>query len=213
MRSGVYQITWPSGHYYVGSSSDLDRRKRTHANRLKGRRHVNPHMQAVFNKYGPGRFEVLELCPPEEVREIEQEHLDREFEEGSKLFLNISTNAIGGRGKWSDQSRAKLSKTRTGMKFSDEHRANIARARRESWYKEPEDARRARVAKISKSHARNADGIRVTFPDGRVEEYETQKALCQAYDIGRPNVNRYLKGRNPSKASPLHGAKLERVKK
>lgn len=60
---GVYAITCiPSAKIYVGCSSDIKGRLKTHLSDLRSGRHVNNHLQASWVKYGSNsfQFEVLE---------------------------------------------------------------------------------------------------------------------------------------------------------
>lgn len=182
-------ISWPQGHYYIGSSVDLDNRKRQHSQALSRNDHGNPHMQAVFNKYGPGRFEVLELCPPEDVQDIEQEHLDREFEEGSDLFLNINKRAD--RLNYDDRWLAKC--------------VAAARSRTDSWRKNQAEGVRRALAKP----------FRIIFPDGSIEEWLTCQEAADRHARSVKSVNNYLRGKqDPAKAkpgNPLRGCKFEYI--
>jgi group I intron endonuclease len=75
MKTGVYRITnTMNGRFYVGSSSNLVRRKRDHFNLLRQNRHSNPHLQSAWNKYGESAFvfEVLLECPLEQMIIVEQ---------------------------------------------------------------------------------------------------------------------------------------------
>jgi len=179
-------ISWPKGHYYIGSSVDLDRRWKQHRSYLRLDKHCNPHMQAVFNKYGPGRFEVLELCPPEDVQDIEQEHLDREFSEGSELLLNIMREAGGGN-------------------YGEEWRKNNAAANRKK-AADPEHIKTHTAA----TRRACAKPFRVTFPDGRVEEWPSIPEASELYGICYASVSRYLNGKRIP-GNHLRGCKFEYI--
>jgi group I intron endonuclease len=61
---GVYAWTnTVNGKVYVGSSTDVCRRKSAHLRRLKAGKHENEHLQRAWNKYGPTafEFEILEV--------------------------------------------------------------------------------------------------------------------------------------------------------
>lgn len=86
--SVIYKIMCvPTGKFYVGSAVNFVRRKAEHLRRLRTGTHVNPKLQAVYNKYGPDqlRFYILLRCPKEELLRLEQLWMDR-----LKPSLNIS---------------------------------------------------------------------------------------------------------------------------
>lgn len=77
---GIYQIrALHSDEVYIGSSIDLERRKKDHFRFLRYGTHDNPKLQASYNKYGKDNFvfEVLLLCDPENCLDLEQEHFDK----------------------------------------------------------------------------------------------------------------------------------------
>ena len=54
----IYKITNKITHQnYIGQTIDIQRRKRTHRNRLNNNTHDNPKLQASWNKYGQDNFE------------------------------------------------------------------------------------------------------------------------------------------------------------
>ena len=57
MTSGIYMIeNQANGKIYIGQTSDLERRKKEHLNKLKNKTHHNLHLQNSFNKYGEDNF-------------------------------------------------------------------------------------------------------------------------------------------------------------
>lgn len=57
MTSGIYMIeNQVNGKIYIGQTSDLERRKKEHLNKLKNKTHHNLHLQNSFNKYGEDNF-------------------------------------------------------------------------------------------------------------------------------------------------------------
>lgn len=82
VKAGVYQIkALHSGEVYIGSSTNLEKRKKDHFRFLRYGTHDNPKLQASYNKHGKDNFvfEILLFCEPENCLELEQEHFDRLF--------------------------------------------------------------------------------------------------------------------------------------
>lgn len=75
MDSGVYVIRCVfGGEEYIGSSCELRRRWGAHQAQLRGRKHSNWFMQALWDFYGEGSFTftVLEICATEDLLRKEQ---------------------------------------------------------------------------------------------------------------------------------------------
>jgi group I intron endonuclease len=100
MSGGIYTIECvANGKVYVGSAKDFEGRWTIHLNNLRGNRHINPHLQRSFNKYGEESFKferhiVIEGEYNKELYfEIENETMQRLGE--SKTLFNIA-KAEGG---------------------------------------------------------------------------------------------------------------------
>lgn len=58
MTMGIYKIyNANEGKYYIGQSTNIENRIRTHINSLKKCKHENRRLQRAFNKYGIEKFE------------------------------------------------------------------------------------------------------------------------------------------------------------
>lgn len=122
--SGIYAIYSPSNNRtYIGSSSDIERRWTEHRRQLRGKRHTNVHLQRAFNKYGEKEFiyTILERCNINLLLEREQVWLAKTTNKYNICETVDPKNPI----RKSEETKQKISKTRTGMKFSDEHRKNL----------------------------------------------------------------------------------------
>jgi group I intron endonuclease len=98
MNTGIYKITnIKNGKIYIGSSSDMDRRKYEHFNDLANNIHVNKHLQNAYNLDGKDNFifSIIELCNKNDLLIREQSYLDTltPFRENG---YNIGTSASGG---------------------------------------------------------------------------------------------------------------------
>lgn len=80
--AGIYLITCRPPRklplYYVGQSINVRNRIRQHFNLLTNGVHDNEYMQRAAEKYGLSEFsaEILEICCPDDLNEIEQWWLD-----------------------------------------------------------------------------------------------------------------------------------------
>lgn len=108
---GVYRITCTAnGRFYIGSSVDANERWSAHWRELGRGKHVNPKMQAAWNKYGGRAFicEMLECAPSSELLLVEQRWMDEQ-----QPWFNVA--------KYADAPMR-------GRLASPEHRAAISRA-------------------------------------------------------------------------------------
>lgn len=139
MNSGVYIIRNSSnGKVYVGSSSDLKRRRSEHFRDLSKGMHFNPYLQASWNKYGKHCFQwiVLVSCNSSELLTKEQRILDNYIENlGWESLYNIQPTVNSNLGKsYSLEARANMSRARIGNKnwagkhHTVETKAKIAKA-------------------------------------------------------------------------------------
>ncbi len=81
MNAGIYQIkALHNNKVYIGSSTNLEQRKRDHFRFLRYGTHDNPKLQAAYNKHGRDNFvfEVLMSCDPEDCLAYEQQYFDSE---------------------------------------------------------------------------------------------------------------------------------------
>lgn len=90
---GVYQIrNSVTGKVYIGSSTNIKRRKYAHFNRLAAGKHHSRLLQRSFDKHGAGAFEfsVLSVCTPDVLLKNEQSIIDFCGASDPKLGYNIS---------------------------------------------------------------------------------------------------------------------------
>lgn len=79
-QAGIYSITNKiNGKTYIGQSKHIGLRKSQHMRDLQSNRHVNPHLQGAFNKYGVENFEfsVIETCDEKELTDRETYYIDK----------------------------------------------------------------------------------------------------------------------------------------
>lgn len=114
-NSGIYKITnIINGNFYIGSSSNIRKRKEKHFRYLRKGEHENKHLQNAFNKYGEPAFvfEVLKYVNQSELLNEEQLLLNEHF--NKPYFYNICATAgspsVKGRVK-SEEHRKKLAES------------------------------------------------------------------------------------------------------
>lgn len=139
--SGVYKLTClPSGGFYVGSAKHFKRRWAEHRRALVAKNHVNPKLQAAWNKYGPDAFlfAVLEVCEYAVVLEREQVWMDR-------LRPTFNVALVAGRPpgvEWTAAARDQKRQDSLGSKnpfYGRQHTPetrNVAAARHKLWLAE-----------------------------------------------------------------------------
>jgi len=149
--SGVYQIKNNiNGNRYIGSSIDIHRRFYSHRYKLRIQKHVNNYLQNAWNKYGEENFtfDVLLLCPHDQVLLYEQAYLDKtkhqynianvaeapmlglHHSEETKKIISEKSKKYSGH-KLTDETKQKIRMSRLGTHLTDEHKANIGKSIKE----------------------------------------------------------------------------------
>lgn len=93
---GIYKIiNIKNGKFYIGSSSNIEKRIRRHIKDLYKNRHHSVYLQRSFNKHKIESFlwTIIQKTSPDELRKIEQLYLDNI---DYKNCYNISSCASGG---------------------------------------------------------------------------------------------------------------------
>ena len=167
MNSGVYRIDLGNGWFYVGSSSDLRRRKRDHRRELVSGSHRNRIMQNVYAKHGVFTFTVIGHYPVDEIIAREQVLLDLHHSDprcannlptagnslGVKRSAETCARMSAAASKMSAETRAKISAAATGRRLSPETRAKLSAARSNS---SPETRARQSAAKLGRKRSAEA---------------------------------------------------------
>jgi len=88
---GIYKIVnLKNGKLYIGSTSnDFRERWWTHKSYLNNNKHDNKHLQNAWNKYGGQnfKFEIIEECKKEILREKEQYYIDQWYLDENGKFI------------------------------------------------------------------------------------------------------------------------------
>lgn len=130
---GLYQITNTiNGHFYVGSSVDIEQRWCGHKTDLNKGKHCNAHLQNAWNKYGAQAFSFEVLCElgEHQLQEAETNLLGQIV--GLPICYNISRDAVAGMRGWkhSSEIRARNAEAQRGRKHTPSHCAKIAETMR-----------------------------------------------------------------------------------
>lgn len=126
---GIYKIISPKNRIYIGQSIDIEKRFNTYKN-------LNCKKQTIlyrsFLKYGieKHKFEVLCECNVEELNDKERYYQD--------VFSAIGVNGMNCKlttssdrsGKFSEDSKAKMSNFHKGKKLSEETRRKLSEAKK-----------------------------------------------------------------------------------
>lgn len=132
---GIYKITSPSGKVYIGQSHNINKRKEKYkslyfSNQTK--------LHASVKKYGWGshKFEIICLCPEEELDALEIHYINEHNSLSKEHGLNLKSG--GSAGKHSEETKKKMSVSHTGKsatwligkKQSDETKSKRADSRK-----------------------------------------------------------------------------------
>lgn len=95
-QCGVYKIQSPCGGIYIGSTYHMTKRIAEHRAMLRAGRHHSKGLQAASDRYGMDSlvYEIIIECPRGELRDREQEALDRlepEFNRSKDSRQSLST--------------------------------------------------------------------------------------------------------------------------
>lgn len=117
---GVYQIlNIVTGKSYIGSSGNLEKRKRAHFNALVSGYHANVHLQRSFDKNGIDAFLFIpfHLCSPDERLGYELFWIDAlgAVKRGYNLTRCVSPGMYGK--KHNNKTRQKMSIAHKGKKY------------------------------------------------------------------------------------------------
>lgn len=122
---GIYKITnIGNGKLYIGSSNNLQKRKREHFWALRYNKHNNPYMQNAYNKYGEKSFtfEIIEAVNnSKELLEKEQSYIDLFNVCDREIGYNINEYSSGGGLKGEKNPNY-------GKKMSEEQKEKIRKA-------------------------------------------------------------------------------------
>ena len=147
MKAGIYLIAnIVNGKVYIGRSKHLRTRKNEHFRELRNGKHQNPRLQNAWNKHGAPafRYDVLEYCDIEDLVERETwwvELLDSLNRDKGYNLRTPDTQTI------SEETKAKISAARKGMRPSPETLAKLSAMRKGTKRSEETRAKMSAAAK------------------------------------------------------------------
>jgi group I intron endonuclease len=136
---GIYGIkNIKNNNYYIGSSENLKSRKYDHFNLLENNKHVNPHLQSSYNKYGKENFEwkVIKYVEKidnkaglkEELLKWENFYIE-DYKNKGIILYNIRNKAESNLGiKHTLEQNKEKSKRQKGRKLTKEWKENISKS-------------------------------------------------------------------------------------
>jgi group I intron endonuclease len=131
-KMGIYQIqNLVNGKVYIGSSINLDARRRNHFNDLKKNKHSNIKLQRAYNIHGQENFEfsVIEYVESINLLQIEQWHIDTcDAVNSGYNICKIAGNTLGK--KHSKETKRKLKILRLFQVITDETKKKIGDSNR-----------------------------------------------------------------------------------
>jgi len=151
-QGGIYVVWLSDSHYYGGRAINFRARWRRHLTQLEQGKHLNKHMQAVFNKYREFSPEILSVLPLKEQIQAEEAWLAEHF--GKKDCLNLSRSARNNT-HLSPEARRKISLKNKGRKQSIDSIRRSSESRK--GMRMPEETRR-KLSEIQtgKKHSKEA---------------------------------------------------------
>lgn len=184
-----------TGRGYVGSTTNLSRRKMDHRARLVKSAHWNPDVQSAYDAHGWRNFQfiVLEAVIDGDLIGAENRWIKKL---GGRAY-NRRSAAMR-----SPETGAKISAALTGKKHSAERRALNSKGHIGNTS--------AKGSKRSEE-MKNAQGrpVVVTDPDGKSTTYPRISLAAEAIGYQRANMFRVLRSGGTVKRGPMRGWKFE----
>lgn len=127
----IYKIVCTTNSkFYIGRAVNFEKRMSIHKSRLRNNKHINKHLQNMWNKYGEQSFQflIIENCQQTHLIEREQYYLDLYIND--KNCVNISKSSNNNTSSSNIETRKKISASNMGKKHTDEAKLSMSKARK-----------------------------------------------------------------------------------
>lgn len=123
---GIYKVTNPKKRIYIGQSVDCHKRFKAYKS-LGSNTKVQRRLFNSLVKHGNGShvFEIIHVCHPSQLNEMEKYYIDLFQTFNSKNGLNLRDGG-GSRGRHSEETRIKMSIARKGIVYSEETKRRMS---------------------------------------------------------------------------------------
>lgn len=194
MKAGIYRfVNTVTGDYYIGSSSDLNRRRLQHLNSLRKNKHHSYRFQKAWNDYGEIQFDYEILEELEIIEDLKNQLFDRE-----QYWINIiepEYNILPAAGSTlgyhhTEETKQKISKTTTGVKKSKEHAKHISEGQRGKTITKEHKEKLSQSAKNRKSMSHHS----IISIDGII--YNSLKEASERTGVKYNTIQKRLKNPN-----------------
>jgi len=161
MTCGIYRLSAPNGHCYIGSSRNAEDRMQGHHRALERGIHCNRHLQAAFNKHGSLIRSLVLTCRLEDLLLYEQACID-----GLRPEYNLSR--IAGTVQMTPEVLERLAAKRS----SPEHKAKRSSLAKAQWQTPGFRERHAASVSSPEVKANHSSKIRAYFssPEARAKK-------------------------------------------
>ena len=158
-KVGIYKMYWDNNdYYYYGQSINLKSRFSGHLYDMKKNKHKNIKIQSIYNKYGAPKFDICEICLPEELNDRENIYLKEHY--GKDFCCNLIQDSYSCKGRiYTEQGRMAIiaaSKNKDckgsknpfyGMKHSEETKILMSEARKGKKYPKLSEAKKGTIVR------------------------------------------------------------------
>lgn len=213
VKGGIYRLYWDNNnYYYYGQAVDLQRRKSTHKESASKNKHKNPKIQAIVNKYGMFKFQIIVHCRNEHLDFLEQRYIDEHFED--QWCCNLCPTASSSKGRIYTGSALEAIREAArnrdlrgeknaffGKKHSDETKAKIAISRIGKKYPKLSEAKKGTIAsqetrnKLSKARSYGgAPKAKIVLDTYTGVYYSCAKEVSDLYNFVQSSFRSMLNG-------------------
>lgn len=191
---GIYIIrNHDNGKVYIGQSVDVEYRICNHFSCLKHNRHDNEHMQRAYNK-NPHAFswELVAQCNAEDLDFLEIAYIEKYDSCNPEKGYNRS---FGGQSyhRATEETKRKMSQSKTGKKFTPEHCRKIGEANRR---RKLSDETKAKIAA-----KRGKVVLQFTIDGNFVARHNSAKDAAESVGMSNPSpIKAAIAGRTKTSA-------------